>query len=236
MVKSASTDSRSPAWRRRKEHREPELLAAARALLEERGLSGMSMAEIGARAGVSEATVYKYFPNRRELMARVMSDWMSPVLQRMERDTDLIEGTCARLQLLALIHFRDMAENPGLHQLIYRELHWEDYYGSPVHRLNQRYTRLVDGIITDGQRLGDVRSDIDVAFARDMLFGAFQHIGERTLLNGRPLNLERASKAVAEQLFGGIGVSTVQPVDALVEVTERLERVVAAIQAKTGEC
>lgn len=229
MAKAAQEKTGGPAWRRRKAFREPEILEAARALVEERGLRGTSMADIAEKAGISEATVYKYFPNRRDLMARVVSDWMTPNLERMARDTARIEGTAERIKLLILINFRDMAENPGMHELIYRELHWEDYYGSAVHGLNQRYARLVDSILTDGQRIGDVRPDVVIEYVRDMFFGAIQHVGERTLLNKRPLNIEAAVEAIARQLFAGIGIGGAASAGALSEVTRRLESVAATL-------
>ena len=235
MSKADQEKAGAPAWRRRKAFREPEILEAARALVEGQGMRDTSMADIAAKAGVSEATVYKYFPNRRELVARVISDWMVPNIERMTREAGRIEGTAERLKLLILINFRDMAENPGMHELVYRELHWEDYYGSAVHRLNQRYAHLVDSIIADGQRIGDVRTDIVAEYARDMFFGAIQHIGERTLLNKRPLNIEAAADAVARQLLAGIGVSDASSTAALSEVTSRLERVAAELSTVTAK-
>ena len=98
-----------------------------------------------------------------------------------------------------------------------------------MHGLNQRYARLVDSILTDGQRIGDVRPDVVIEYVRDMFFGAIQHVGERTLLNKRPLNIEAAVEAIARQLFAGIGIGGAASAGALSEVTRRLESVAATL-------
>jgi len=72
-----------PAWRRRKEDRPVEIMAAARELLEARGLSGVSMAKIAERAKVSEALVYRYFDSKQTLVNQVLNEWAQPFILRL---------------------------------------------------------------------------------------------------------------------------------------------------------
>lgn len=192
------------ARRRTREEREPQILAAARELLETRGLVGTSVAEVAARVGVSEATVFNYFPTRRDLMFRVISDWMTPVIDRLETDLHRIEGVRARLGFLVERHFRDMAAVPGMHRLIYRELHWEDYYGTTLHALNQRYSGLIVWIVNEGKRGGTLVDEADPELVRDMIFGALHHIGWRTLMNDRSLDIVAATDGIVDQILRGI--------------------------------
>lgn len=187
-----------------REERGPAILSAARELLETRGLVGTSVAEVAARANVSEATVFNYFPTRRDLMFRVITEWMEPVITRLEKDVPHLKGTQARIVFFASRHLREMQAAPGMHQLIYSEVHWDEYYGSTLHRLNQRYTRIVSWVIKEGQRNGEVRADIDPDLTRDMLFGTLHHVGWRTLMNDRALDIEATASQMAGQLFSGI--------------------------------
>lgn len=198
------------ARRRTREQREPEILAAARELLETRGLVGTSVAEVAARVGVSEATVFNYFPTRRDLMFRVISDWMTPVIDRLETDLRRIEGVRARLGFLVERHFRDMAAAPGMHRLIYRELHWDDYYGTTLHGLNQRYSGLIVWIVNEGKRSGTLVDEADPELVRDMIFGALHHVGWRTLMNDRPLDFVAATDGIINQILRGISRQTLR--------------------------
>lgn len=188
----------------RRERRSAEIVAAARDMLETQGLEGLSVAVIAQSIGVSEATVFSYFGTRRELMAAVIADWMEPVLDRLERDIPSIAGARNQLLFFTMRHLQELALSPGMHRLIYRELHWDNYYGSALHRLNQRYTSIATRVFEDGVASGEFGPHFDIGIERDMLFGAFHHIGWRTLMNGRPLDIPLAANALVNQLCTGL--------------------------------
>jgi TetR/AcrR family transcriptional regulator len=58
--------------------KERDILAAAADLFGERGVDGATTAEIAKRAGVTERTLFRYFPSKRDLTRRVLA----PVILR----------------------------------------------------------------------------------------------------------------------------------------------------------
>ncbi|HEV2560680.1 MAG TPA: TetR/AcrR family transcriptional regulator [Rhizomicrobium sp.] len=50
------------------------LVEAARAILEEEGLSGLSLRAVARRAGVSHAAPYRHFPNHETLLAELVGE------------------------------------------------------------------------------------------------------------------------------------------------------------------
>ena len=48
------------------------IVRAATALLGERGVDGATTAEIAKRAGVTERTLFRYFPSKKDLVRRVL--------------------------------------------------------------------------------------------------------------------------------------------------------------------
>ena len=80
------------AWRRRKDHRPQEILAAARRLIEEEGAAATSMARIAKLAGVSEATVYKYYESKQDLVNQVLTEWAQPFVERLASELRHISG------------------------------------------------------------------------------------------------------------------------------------------------
>jgi TetR/AcrR family transcriptional regulator, fatty acid metabolism regulator protein len=219
---------------KRRGQRETKILLAARQLLEERGHAGFAVAELAAQIGVSEGTVFNYFPTRRDLMFRVVRDWMAPVVDRLESDLHRVAGARNRLVFFSARHLIETAEAPGLHRLVYRELHWENYYGSDLHQINKRYAGLVTWIIAQGQAAGEIRPEVDPMITRDALFGTLHHVTWRTLLNNRPLNFEKSAEIIVDQLFSGIATDS-QPtgfdraIDRLDALADRLENVRKAI-------
>src|ERR671925_266948 len=75
----------SPArWRRRKDARPGEILAAALACFAERGFAATRLDEVAGRAGVTKGTVYLYFPSKEELFKAVVREALLPNIRRFE--------------------------------------------------------------------------------------------------------------------------------------------------------
>jgi hypothetical protein len=118
-----------------------------------------------------------------------------------------------------------------MHRIAYRELRWDAYYGSSFHRLNQRYTRICLDVLAQGQRDGEIQPGIDTACTRDMIYGTLEHVGWRTILVGRAINVDATAIAIADQIFAGIAVRLV-PADgaSLTALVTRLETAVATLE------
>jgi len=65
-------------WRRRSDARPGELTAAAFTLFAEQGFAATRLEDVALRAGVSKATIYRYFENKEALFAAVINDAVAP--------------------------------------------------------------------------------------------------------------------------------------------------------------
>jgi AcrR family transcriptional regulator len=84
-------------WRRRREARPGEIVAAALEVFADRGFSAARLDEVAARAGVSKGTLYLYFPNKEELFKAVVRTALVPNIARAERLVADHEGSTAEL-------------------------------------------------------------------------------------------------------------------------------------------
>jgi AcrR family transcriptional regulator len=200
-----SDDPGSTAWQRRKNHRQAEILLAARKLIEEEGAARTSMLRIATAAGVSEATLYKYFDSKQDLVNQVLREWARPFLARIAVELEHVTDLRSRLVLIAVRFLGSFDETPALNRVFFQELRWSNYRGSPIHRLSQQFTDTVITTIKAGIRDGEVRPDADPALLRDMLFGGLEHIGLRTSLAGRPADVGSVATACVDMvLFGAL--------------------------------
>jgi AcrR family transcriptional regulator len=69
---SSSTAVPSTRWRRRKDARPGEIVAAALACFAERGFAATRLDDVAKRAGVTKGTLYLYFPNKEDLFKAVV--------------------------------------------------------------------------------------------------------------------------------------------------------------------
>ena len=75
---TSDSAERALRWRRRKEARPQEILAAALALFAERGFVATRLDDVALRAGVTKGTLYLYFPNKEELFRAVVRQALVP--------------------------------------------------------------------------------------------------------------------------------------------------------------
>lgn len=68
----------APRWRRRAEERPEEIAAAALAVFADRGYALARLTDIAAKAGVSKAALYLYFPTKADLFAAVLLQNLAP--------------------------------------------------------------------------------------------------------------------------------------------------------------
>ena len=97
----------STRWRRRKDARPGEIVAAALACFAERGFAATRLEDVARRAGVTKGTLYLYFPNKEELFKAVVRQAVVPnialgealVAQSTEPAPVVLEQLVARLSV-----------------------------------------------------------------------------------------------------------------------------------------
>jgi len=70
--------SPAPKWRRRKEQRPGDIIAAALSVFAERGFAAARMEEIARRAGISKGTLYLYFETKQDMFRAVVREVVVP--------------------------------------------------------------------------------------------------------------------------------------------------------------
>jgi len=134
------------------------LLAAAREVFSEQGLEA-SLDEIARRAGVGNATLYRRFPTRLELIAAVFADRKSTHVDLGDKalaEADPWQGFVGYVTALCAMQ----AENKGLGELLVTV----DFDGDErLTQLRATSQRRALEVIERAQRAGALRADFDLA-------------------------------------------------------------------------
>ena len=138
---TGTSDPRSgPRWRRRKEARPGEILAAALETFVERGYESARLEDIARHAGCTKGTIFLYYESKAELFKAVVRDIMVPLLEESEQAIETHQGnardllekllrmrwdaaTAARLSGLAKLLFAETERYPELARFYYDEIH-----------------------------------------------------------------------------------------------------------------
>jgi AcrR family transcriptional regulator len=190
---------RSPG-RPRSERAATAILGAARELLEERGLRGLSVDAIAARAGVSKATIYRWWPNKS---AVVMDAFLADTGPRMPfPDTGSVREDLRR-QLRSVIRlFNEPRTRGPFVALIAESQHDPEVARALRERFIAARRAAAREVFERGQARGELRADLDIDIANDALYGALYY---RLLVSGAPLR-PRYADALLDQFYDAMSV------------------------------
>jgi AcrR family transcriptional regulator len=172
------TDTAAKAPRRgrpRSEKAKQAILTAARELLLDQGLHAMSMDDVAERAGVSKATIYRWWGSK-ELLAldALAAGWATPVPDA-RRDTGSLRG-----DLLARFRpwQRQLNEQPfgrvvaGLVAEAQTDPEFAKLYLEHVIHPRREVTR---ALLVRAIGRGEIAADTDLEVALDLLYGPVYH-------------------------------------------------------------
>ena len=175
---------------------EKAILAASYDLLLENGFGGVTVEKIAERAGVSKATIYKWWPNKA---AVVMDGFLSAASARLPvPDTDSV------LQDI-LDHVKNVTRfmtSPEGH--IIKELIGEGQLDSGLaeaYRTRYIWPRRMEArlLLERGVRHGELREDLDLERCIDLLYGPIFY---RLLVLGEPMDDDYVEEMVGYSFAG----------------------------------
>lgn len=222
-----------PAVRRLpRDQRVAAILLSARTVLRERGYEQFLTSEVAELCGVSEATVYKYFATKRDLLVRVAEAWFEEFLNENPPPGRL---RTFRDRLLHVIwHALSLIRRePALTRFVLMGLRADtNYRQMRIYELNRQISARVMDVVAEGIRDGVVRDDIPMKVIRDMIFGAIEHQTWAYLRGEGDFSVEESAAGITEVIYGGISMHPASDND-FEGVIGRLEKVATMLENTT---
>jgi AcrR family transcriptional regulator len=163
-------------------------------LLLDQGLNAMSMDDVARRAGVSKATIYRWWPSKERLaLDALAAEWASTA------PADQGETGTLRGDLLALFRpwLRQLNGKPyarvvaGLVAAAQTDREFADLYRQHFVLARRNATR---DLLVQARDRGEIAADTDLEVALDLLYGPIYH----RLLHGHAPLTERFAEHVIE--------------------------------------
>jgi TetR/AcrR family transcriptional regulator len=149
--------------------KEKAIIEAALALISERGIDGATTAEIAKRAGVTEKTLFRYFPSKADLVRRVLFPLLMRVglMRNWEKFENLLRTKDSRFRdwyvMLATDRLGTISRNPGLARTLLLEVLQNEELREAMEKLWRQYIwrPMVEGL-EELQANGAIRKEIRV--------------------------------------------------------------------------
>ena len=178
---------------------------ALKILLEHKEFSAITTAEIAKNAGVTEALIYKYFTDKRDLLHQVLREYLEFYGFQLATDLKGIKGAFNKLRKLIWCHINVYATNRVFARILLIEVrNHPDYYKSGTYKLVQKYSNTVLSIIKEGIRDEEIRDDIPPKLIRHGILGSIEQVCLSGIIFGREISPDDLTEHLCEFIFKGI--------------------------------
>jgi AcrR family transcriptional regulator len=200
MITAQVDEARKPG-RPRSEQAEQAIIDAALELFAERGVEGVCVEAVAAKAGVGKATIYRRWASKEELLIAALGSLKSPMHDP--------QGATAREDLIELLDVmvRDAADPRYARQ--FAMLHGEgEHYPKLMARYQETVVEprreVIKAALRRGVARGELRADLDVDIAMLTLTGTVMARGKHDPTPASPGFTAR----VVDELLNGLGATS----------------------------
>ena len=158
------------------EVRQEQIIAAAMDLIASRGLKGLNVAAIASRIGLVPSAIYRHFKSKNDVVDVILDFIQEKLLTNIKITCKETSEPMERLQRILKRHVEILKENQAIPRIIFTE---DVFSGNPkrktkVYRIINGYLQGLNQIIRDGQKKGEIRSNIDSKTVALMFLGMIQ--------------------------------------------------------------
>jgi len=159
------------------EVRREQITQATFDIIAHQGVTGLTVAAIAKKVGVSEANLYRHFKNKDDILKQVVKKVGAGLLENLRRIQDAAaDEPLVKLRNLFRLHIGFVDENEGIPRLVFSE---EIHLGNHEFReilLNAitAYAKGVESFIREGQANGSIHRDADASALALMFIGMIQ--------------------------------------------------------------
>ena len=176
-----------------------------RLLLREKDFNAITTAEIAKNAGVTEALIYKYFKDKRDLLYQVLAEYMEHYIVQAHHELNGIKGAFNKLRKTIWTHINVYATDRVFAKILMLEVRsFSDYYVSEPYRLVKEYSVLLSDIIEEGIKNGEIRDDVPPSLMCQVILGGIEHVCLTRVIFNREIQPDAMTDDLTRIIFRGI--------------------------------
>ena len=181
------------------------IVEALKALLEKKEFTAITTAEIAKNAGVTEALIYKYFKDKRDLLHQVLSEYLEQYREQITLGLKGIKGAFNKLRKLIWSHINVYATNKVFAKILLIEVrNYPDYYKSETYERVKEYSDIVLQIIEEGVRNREIRNDLPARLMRHSILGSIEQVCLSGIIFDKDINADELTEQLCKIIFKGI--------------------------------
>jgi len=190
---------------KRMEARKDQILTAAERVFAQKGFHQSTIAEIAREAGVSDATIYEYFPNKEELLFSIPFETARKGKESLAAHLEFIRGAANKLRAIIYGYLNFYHTHPDYASVALLILKPNrDFLKTAAYQIVREWSRLTIEVVKEGIASGEFRPDTDPYLVRSAVLGTIEHNVISWVLLGRPKDLTKLVDPLTDMLVQGI--------------------------------
>jgi TetR/AcrR family fatty acid metabolism transcriptional regulator len=194
------------APQRKSVNRREKILKAAERIFARKGFQDATISDVAQQAGVSDATIYEYFPSKEELLFSIPGETARRGKENLQLHLGYVRGAANRLRAIIYHYLRFYQNEPDYASVAMLVLKQNRKFLETVaYRDVRELSRLIIEVVEEGMASGEFKADINPFLARSVILGTIEHMVIRSVLLGKPENLLEFVDPLTDLLVGGMG-------------------------------
>ena len=152
------------------------ILNSAGAVFAEYGFYKATIAQIAARAGVADGTLYLYFKNKDDILYQFISFKTDVVFKKMRAAVEKGQNAEEKLRYLIRCHLEEFQNDKNMAIIFQSEVRYLRDIESQIKDISKMYLDLLSDIIEQGQTEGSMRQDLFVGLVKRFILGAVEGV------------------------------------------------------------
>jgi AcrR family transcriptional regulator len=175
-----------------KDSRQQQIINAARKLIFKYGSGHLTIRNIAKEVGISEAAIYRHFPSKKSIMSLMADHIADNLLGDINKARVAANSRLETLDLTMRNHFSAIEQRRGLSFQVIAEIitMGDKQLHKKVAEIIDNYINTLQDLLSQGVISGEIRGDVDLHAAAQLLFGMILGLGNIWTLKNRTFNLD----------------------------------------------
>lgn len=187
------------------EARRDQIQRAAEKVFARNGFQESTISDIAKEAGLSDATIYEYFPSKEELLFSIPGELTLEEKDSIEFHLAHARGAGNKLRSLIYHYLWFWQSHPDYASVALLILKQNrKFVDTEAYRIIQETYSMIPEIIREGIASGEFDPSIRIGVATSMVLGAIEHMVVHRLLHGKPDDLLDYVDYLADTVIRGI--------------------------------
>ena len=182
--------------------RQIQIIESALELIAEKGIQGMTIKNLSKKIGVSEPAIYRHFESKSAILLSILNNFKQ-MAGMMAGMIPTIEGTAFdKIEFMFSKIIQLFIDSPSYVSVIFSEEIFknDDKLKKNIIDVLDQNEQTIEGIIREGQKNGDTRTDIDSKNLATIVMGSLRFLVKQWDIKGQNKNLRKEGNQLLSSL------------------------------------